>query len=122
MHVYQAALRRADPNWKKNDRTTKLEHIEQSIPSIHSCPNKIDIEACKRYRYDPSKLAVTKQSIVGHMVIGYLKEYETVKGFNEDKYLHLSDKFYRYGFVINSYKRMKPIRNAKGQQIVFIIN
>jgi hypothetical protein len=38
-------------------------------------PNKIDTEAYKRYRYDPSKLAGTKQSIVGYIVIGYLKEY-----------------------------------------------
>ena len=100
-------------NWNILNRASNL--------YIH-VPNKIDIEACKRYRYDPIGLAKTKQSIVDHIVIGYVKEYETMEEFNKDKYLHLSDQFYRYGFVINSYKRMKPIRNVKGQQKVFIIN
>jgi hypothetical protein len=85
-------------------------------------PNMMNIEACKRYRYDPSKLADTKQSIMGYMVIGYLKEYNTVQEFKKDRYLHLSDQYYRYGFVIVGFKRMRHIRNVKGQQKVFTIN
>jgi hypothetical protein len=85
-------------------------------------PNKIDIEACKKYRYDHSKLAETRQSIIGYMVVGYLKEYNTVQKFKKDRYLHLSDQFYRYGFVIVGYKRMNLIRDVKGQQKIFTIN
>ncbi len=100
-------------NWNILNRTSNL--------YIH-VPSRIDIDACKRFGYDPSKLAQTKQSIIGQMMIGYLKEYNTVQEFKKDRYLHLSDQFYRYGFVIVGYKRMRPIRNVKGQQKVFTIN
>jgi hypothetical protein len=100
-------------NWNILNRASNL--------YIH-VPNKIDIEACYRYGYDPSILTETKQSIIGYMVIRYIKEYKTVDKFKRDKCLHLSDQFYRYGFVINSYIKIKPIKNIRGQQKVFTIN
>ncbi|MFZ0326388.1 MAG: hypothetical protein WAL66_03715 [Nitrososphaeraceae archaeon] len=66
-------------------------------------PNTIDLQACERYGFNPNELAGTRQSVIGHMVMDYTKEYKIMQDL-KDKYLHLSNQYYKYGFVMEEYE------------------
>jgi|SRR3989344_3657489 len=85
---------------------------------IHASGN-VDEKQMKKYNLKDLSI----QSIVGKVNLIDVKKYNNEKEFLQDSNKHLASdiKFGKYGFVLNSVKRVKPIQ-YKGQLGFFNIN